>query len=188
MDVTPAPDELERYMETVTVGSLEHLPVVIRDYDPAWPGRFRAEAQRIRTALGDRALQVEHIGSTAVPGLAAKPIVDVLVVLNDPADEASYVPALEASGYELRVREPAFWQHRMLRTPARDVHVHVLPPESPEIERHLLFRDRLRDDAAERELYESAKRSLAARDWPTLQHYAEAKTAVIEGIIARARD
>ena len=121
-----------------------------------------------------------------MPGLAAKPVVDILLVLDDPADEASYLPALEAAGYELRVREPDFYQHRMLRTPQRDVHVHVFPPDSPEIDRYLLFRGRLRADAAERELYAQAKRRLAARDWPTMQHYAEAKTEVVEAIIARA--
>jgi GrpB-like predicted nucleotidyltransferase (UPF0157 family) len=180
-------EKLERYLAEVTVGPLEHAPVVLREYDAAWPARFRAEAERIRAALGGRARRVEHIGSTSVPGLAAKPVVDILLVVDDPGDEASYLPALEAAGYELRVREPGFWQHHMLRTPARDVHVHVFPLDSPEIERYLLFRDRLRAVPAERELYEAAKRRLAAQDWPTVQHYAEAKTEVVEAVIARAR-
>ena len=170
----------------MTVGPLEHVTIVISEYDPAWPARFRAEAQRISAALGGRERRVEHIGSTSVPGLAAKPVVDILLVLDDPGDEASYLPALEAAGYELRVREPGFWEHRMLRTPARDVHVHVFPPDTPEIDRYLLFRDRLRADVAERELYEATKRRLAAKDRPTMQHYAEAKTEIVEAIIARA--
>ncbi len=126
------------------------------------------------------------MGSTAVPGLAAKPIVDILLVLDDPSDEASYLPALEAAGYQLRVREPDWWEHRMLRTPARDVHVHVFPPDSPEVERCLLFRDRLRTVTEERELYAAAKRRLAEQDWPTMQYYAEAKTEVVEAILGRA--
>ena len=179
-------EELEGYLAEVMIGPPEQVEIRICDYDPAWPERFAREAARIRGALGDRELRVEHIGSTSVPGLAAKPVVDILLVLDDPADEASYLPALEAAGYELRVREPDFSQHRMLRTPQRDVHVHVFPPDSPEIDRYLLFRGRLRADAAERELYAQAKRRLAARDWPTMQHYAEAKTEVVEAIIARA--
>lgn len=105
----------------------------------------------------------------------------------DPGDESTYVPALEDAGYVLRIREPDFHEHRMLRTPQRDVHVHVLADGSSEVERLLLLRDRLRHDPAERELYAQTKRQLAARKWPTMQHYAEAKTAVLEQIIARAR-
>ena len=181
-----ADEELERYLAEVMVGPPEHAAIRIRPYDPAWPERFAREAAGIRDVLGGRELRIEHIGSTSVPGLAAKPVVDILLVLDDPADEASYVPALEAAGYQLRVREPDFYQHRMLRTPQRDVHVHVFAPDSPEIDRYLLCRDRLRADAAERELYAEAKRRLAARDWPTMQHYAEAKTEVVEAILARA--
>lgn len=178
-------DGLERYLERVIVGPPEPADVRMVEYDPAWARRFLLEAARIRTALGED-IRVEHIGSTSVPGLAAKPIVDILLVLDDPGDEASYLPALERAGYELRVREPDLWQHRLLRTPERDVHVHVLPPASPEVERYLLFRDRLRDVAEERELYAATKRRLATRDWPTMDHYAEAKSEVVEAIIARA--
>ncbi len=156
------------------------------DYDPAWPERFRREEENIRTALGDAALRVEHIGSTAVPGLAAKPIIDVLLVVRSSGNEASYVPALEKAGYVFRVREPDFYEHRMLKTAAKDVHVHVYPPESPEVERYLLLRDRLRGNEEDRELYARTKKDLAAGDWPSMQHYAAAKTAVVEAIIARA--
>ena len=179
-------EELEHDLAEVLVGPPEHVAVLLQDYDPAWPERFRREAARIHAALGGRERRIEHIGSTSVPGLAAKPIVDILLVLDDPDDEAAYLPALEAAGYVLRVREPDFDRHRMLRTPEKDVHVHVFPPDSGEIERYLLLRDRLRTDAADRALYEAAKRRLAARDWPTMDHYAEAKTEVIEAIIARA--
>ena len=160
---------------------------MVVDYDPTWPERFRREEANIRIALGDAALAVEHIGSTAVPGLAAKPIVDILVVVEDSGDEASYVPALEKAGYVLRVREPDFHEHRMLRTADKDVHVHVYTSGSPEIERYLLLRDRLRNDKEDRKLYARTKKELAAGDWPTMQHYAEAKTEIVEGIIARGR-
>ncbi len=179
-------EELERYLAEVMVGPAEHADIRLRDYDPAWAERFRREATRIHEALGGRELRIEHIGSTSVPGLVAKPIIDILLVVDDPDDETSYLPALEAAGYELRVREPDFDRHRMLRTPQKDVHVHVFPPESGEIGRYLLFRDRLRADKADRELYAGEKRRLAGQDWTTMQHYAEAKTEVVGAIIARA--
>lgn len=178
--------ELEEYLSQVLIGGIESPAIRVVDYDPGWPQRFTREAAKIRAALAGRERLIEHIGSTAVPGLAAKPIIDVLLVVVDAADESAYLPALEAAGYALRVREPDFYEHRMLRTAARDVHVHVFSPDSPEIERYLVLRDRLRRDAADRELYARTKRRLAARSWPTMQHYAEAKTAVIEAIIARA--
>jgi GrpB-like predicted nucleotidyltransferase (UPF0157 family) len=171
----------------VLIGGPEHVEIVIVEYDPAWPERFEREATTIAGALGDRALRIEHIGSTSVPGLAAKPIIDILLVVEDSADERRYVPDLEAAGYVLRVREPDFHEHRMLRTPARDVHVHVFSSGSVEIERYLLLRDRLRSDDTDRRLYEDTKRALSARDWPTMNHYADAKSEVVEGIIARAR-
>ena len=180
-------DELSDYVRAVTIGPLEQTPIVLVDHDPAWAVRFREHAARIRAALGERALLVEHIGSTSVPGLSAKPIIDVLLVVADSADEAAYLPALEAAGYELRIREPEFHEHRMLRTPARDLHLHVFPAGSCEIERYLLLRERLRHEPRERELYEKTKRDLAAREWPTMSHYADAKGAVIEAILVRAR-
>ncbi len=179
-------DPIEERIRESIIGEIESPAIVVVDYDPAWPERFRREAAKIRAALGEAALAIEHIGSTAVPGLSAKPIVDVLLVVEDSSNEASYVPALEGAGYVLRVRERDFHEHRMLRTAARDVHVHVFSPGSPEIERYLLLRDRLRRDAEDRALYARTKRDLATRDWPSMQHYAEAKTEVIEGIIARA--
>src|SRR3712207_9379403 len=93
-------------MREAAIGDIEPQTIVVADYDPACPERFRREEARIRAALGEAALSVEHIGSTSVPGLAAKPILDVLLVVEDPGDEPSYLPALEAAGYVLRVREP----------------------------------------------------------------------------------
>jgi GrpB-like predicted nucleotidyltransferase (UPF0157 family) len=179
-------DPIEERLREVIIGEIESPAIVVVDYDPAWQGRFRQEEGRIRAALGEAALSVEHIGSTSVPGLAAKPIVDILLVVEDSAEEATYVAALEEAGYVLRVREPDFDEHRMFRTPQKDVHVHVFSAGSKEIERYLLLRDHLRENEEDRELYARTKRELARRDWPSMQHYAEAKTEVIEGIIARA--
>lgn len=168
------------------VGEPEKVAILIEDYDAEWPRRFEVEKAKIEQALGERALAVEHIGSTSVVGLAAKPIVDMCVVVADSSDEASYVPDLEAAGYRLRVREPDRHEHRMLRTEARDVHIHVFTVGSSEIERHLEFRDRLRANDEDRALYAATKRRLAEQDWPTMQHYADAKSLVIALISARA--
>jgi len=110
--------ERDAYLDAVLLGGREPVVVTIVEYDESWPARFEELAGRIRRALGGVARSVEHIGSTAVPGLAAKPIVDVLLTVDDVADEGSYVPALHPLGFALRVREP---DHRMLRTAARDV-------------------------------------------------------------------
>jgi GrpB-like predicted nucleotidyltransferase (UPF0157 family) len=170
------------------IGGPEHVDIVLAAYDAGWPERFARESRRISYALGSEAKAIEHIGSTSVPGLAAKPIIDILLVVGDSADEDSYLPALEAAGYVLRVREPDFHEHRMVRTPERDVHVHVFSVGSPEIERHLVFRNHLRVDPDDLKLYEMTKRELVSTDWPTMQDYADAKTQVVEDIIARARE
>ena len=161
--------------------------IQVVDYDPAWPELFRCEAERIRGALGDRVVQLEHVGSTSVPGLAAKPIIDILLVVPDSSDEPAWLPDLEAAGYVLVIREPDWHQHRCLKGPDTNVNLHVHSPGSPEIERFLIFRDRLRDHPEERAHYQRVKRELAERDWTYVQEYADAKTEVVEGIIARAR-
>ena len=169
------------------IGGAEKRTIEIVDYDPRWPEQFQAHASTIALTLGAVALRMEHIGSTSVPGLAAKPIIDILVVVENSGDEGYYLPALEAAGYVLRVREPDFHEHRMLRTPARDVHIHVFSAGSTEIERYLTFRDRLRCNAVDRQRYETKKRALATQSWSDMDAYANAKTEVIEGIIAAAR-
>ena len=177
-------EHLDAYLDRVLIGGRERRDIVIADYDPQWPRRFDAERERIGSALGGIARRIEHIGSTSVPGLAAKPIVDVLVAVSDVSDESSYGPALERAGYELRVREP---EHRMYRTPERDVQVHVWNDGDPEINRYLVFRDRLRASPDDRNEYERLKRSLAQREWSDVNHYADAKGPLIKSILARAR-
>ncbi len=171
-----------------TVGELQPLNGQIRlvEYDPAWPNLFQREDGRIRSTLGDRVLRLEHTGSTSVPGLAAKPIIDMLLVVAASGDEPAYVPDLEAAGYVLRIREPDWHEHRVFKGPDTNVNLHVLSAGSPEIDRILAFRDRLRSHPDERALYERTKRELSSRDWKYVQNYADAKTEIVEAIIARA--
>ncbi len=174
-------------METGLIGGVEKREIKIAHYDPNWPKKFEAHSERIAGALGSSALRIENIGSTSVPGLAAKPVIDLLVVVQDSADETAYLPRLEAAGYVLRVREPEWNEHRMFRTPDKDVHVHVYSAGCPEVERNLTFRDRLRRNADDRRRYERTKRELAAKEWPDMNAYAQAKTEIIESIIAASK-
>ena len=177
----------ERQLETGLIGGIEKREIKICDYDPEWPNKFAKHAKIISEAVGSFLLRIEHIGSTSVPCLAAKPIIDILVVVPDSANESAYLPRLEAAGYVLRVREPDWNEHRMFRTPEKDVHVHVYSAGCPEIQRNLVFRDRLRKNVEDRKRYEQTKRELAAEDWPDMNAYARAKTEVIEIIIAAAQ-
>jgi GrpB-like predicted nucleotidyltransferase (UPF0157 family) len=184
------PDAIaEEALARVTVGDLRPLdgPVTLAEYDPTWPERYAALARAIRGALRDALVLVEHVGSTSVPGLAAKPIIDIVLAVADSADEAAYVASLEAQGYTLRIREPAWCEHRMLEGSDADVNLHVFSAGCPEIDRLLLFRDRLRADPAERNRYAAVKRELAAQPWRHVQNYAQAKTAVVNEIVARAQ-
>jgi GrpB-like predicted nucleotidyltransferase (UPF0157 family) len=161
-------------------------PIRLAEYDSRWPAQFELEDARIRDALGDRVLLLEHVGSTSVPGLAAKPVIDMLLIVADPSDEPAYVPPLEAAGYRLFIREPEWFEHRMFTGPDTNVHLHVLPPGCVEIERMIGFRDHLRSNAEDRDLYERTKRELASHVWAYGQNYADAKTAVVDEITARA--
>ncbi len=176
-------EHLDAELDAVLVGGRERARIILRDYDPGWPSQFARHRDRIRTALGDRALAIEHIGSTSVPGLAAKPIIDVAVAVAD-VEEPGYALDLVAAGYELRVREPG---HRMFRTPDRGAHIHVYSAGSQEIDDYLLLRERLRAHPEDRGRYESLKRALADREWRDMNYYAEAKTPVIADILSRAR-
>lgn len=179
-----------------TIGELEPyaVEVVIEDYNPGWPIWYSEEEAAIRAALGVLVLRIEHTGSTAVRGLAAKPIIDILLVVPDTADEDAYVPALEAAGYTLRIRQPNWHQHRCLIRRTEDgapwsVNLHVFSPEqgAVEIERILAFRDRLRTHGEDRVYYERIKQELAQHDWKFVQHYANAKSDVVEEILRRAQ-
>ena len=160
--------------------------VQIVDYDPRWPELYKREASRVLAALGSIALRIEHTGSTSVPGLPAKPIIDMLLVVEDSADEDHYLPALESAGYQLHIREPEWYEHRMFKGPETDINLHVLSMGCAEIDRILMFRDWLRVNAANRDLYARTKLALAQKEWKSVQDYADAKTNIIEEIIARA--
>lgn len=177
----------EAQLAAITVGPLQPLngPIHLAEYDPEWPVLFEREAKRIRRAVGDDVL-LEHVGSTSVPGLAAKPRIDILLAVARSSEESSYVPQLEAEGYLLRIREPDWYEHRVFKGPDTDVNLHVFTAGCVEIQRMLAFRDWLRSHDEDRMLYERTKRDLAARTWKFVQGYADAKTAVVEAILSRA--
>ncbi len=177
-------EERDAYLDRVLVGGREPANVSVVGYDDRWRQRFEEFAAKVRRALGARVLSLEHIGSTSVPGLAAKPIVDMLLTVRSTTDEAGYVPPLESVGFELRVREP---DHRMLRTRARNVHLHAYEPDRVEVRDYLDLRDWLRIDAADRELYAATKRRLALQAWRDVNDYADAKSEVIRDVLGRAR-
>jgi GrpB-like predicted nucleotidyltransferase (UPF0157 family) len=176
------------YLRDVTVGDMppQYQEVVLEGYNVIWPHWYESAAYRIRQALGDTAREIHHVGSTAVRGLAAKPLIDINLVVPDTTDEPAYVPPLEAIGYVLRIREPDWYQHRLLRGYDPPVNLHVFPPNCEEVERMLRFRDHLRTNEADRELYERTKRELAAGEWKYVQNYADAKTEVVKDILSRA--
>ena len=182
------PESRDEYMSSVTIGDRRRVdgPIHLADSDPDRPVLYEREATRIRGILGDRVRLLEHVGSTSVPGLPAKPIVDMLLAVVDSADEPTYVPAMEAGGYILRIREPDWHEHRVFKGPDTDINLHVFSDGSSEVERMLAFRDRLRTHDDERQRYEDAKRELAARHWVYVQDYADGKGEVVEAIIARA--
>jgi len=172
----------------VTVGEVEPLAgtIEVAEYNPRWPLLYEREERRIRLALGDDVVRIEHAGSTSVPGLPAKPVIDILLEVPRSSDEDAYVPALEAAGYRLRIREPEWFEHRLFKGPDTNVNLHVFSAGCEEVEKMLAFRDHLRRDAADRELYAVAKRTLAAKDWKHVQQYADAKTEIVNEILARA--
>jgi GrpB-like predicted nucleotidyltransferase (UPF0157 family) len=148
----PDPDE-----NPWVIGPPPPQSVTVVPYDPQWPHRYDALAEQIRLTLGDTVLDIEHVGSTSVPGLAAKNIIDIDLTVADPRDESAYIPALEKIGYVHTVREPSFHQHRCLRLSEPVVNLHVFGPDCPETIRHRMFREWLRTHAEDRALYEDAK-------------------------------
>jgi GrpB-like predicted nucleotidyltransferase (UPF0157 family) len=181
----PPPDGASPWV----AGAGPQKDIEVVDPDPAWPQSYDDLAARVRTALGWRAIVIEHVGSTSVPGLPAKPIIDIDLVVADPDDEAAYVPALEAAGFELRVREPWWFGHRLLRSTEPRCHLHVFGPDSPEVVKHRLFRDWLRGDADDRELYAATKREAAAAAKAAgedMMQYNARKEQVVREIYRRA--
>jgi GrpB-like predicted nucleotidyltransferase (UPF0157 family) len=158
--------------------------IEIVEPDAAWPRTFAGLRDRLLDALGERALRIEHVGSTSVPALAAKPVIDIDLTVVDTDDEDAYVPDLEARGFVLRVREPWWQGHRCLVLAAPAANLHVWPPDSAEPVRHRLFRDHLRENAADRELYARTKRAVAVDG--LMSAYNARKQQVVREIYARA--
>jgi GrpB-like predicted nucleotidyltransferase (UPF0157 family) len=178
----------EEYLQRHTVGGLRPLsgPILLVDYDSAWPRKYEEEAKRIQMTLGDRALRIEHVGSTAVPGLLAKPIIDIVLVVEDSANESKYAAALETVGYRLHLREPGWHEHRLFRVNENSVNLHVFSSGCPEVERMVRFRDWLRICRDDLELYARTKRALVEQEWKYTQNYADAKSSVVAEIMSRA--
>jgi GrpB-like predicted nucleotidyltransferase (UPF0157 family) len=175
-------------LQAVIVGErpLLSITVYLAPYNPDWPSQFLQQANLIREILDEKVLLLEHVGSTSVPGLAAKPIIDIVLAVADSADESAYVPPLAAKGFILRVREPDWFEHRMFKAPDAAGNLHVFSVGCSEIERILAFRNWLRQHDADRQLYEQTKRDLAAQIWQDIQQYADAKSEVVQTILARA--
>lgn len=165
--------------------------VILLPYDPVWAAMYESEAAIIREALCEAVLVLEHIGSTAVPGLIAKPCIDILLGVEDSADEAAYVPQLDAAGFVLRMRHPEWNEHRVFKSERINVNLHVWSAGHGEIDRHIQFRDWLRHHPDDRNLYAEAKRKISAENHATMSDYAEAKNDVVNQIQAKidaARD
>lgn len=178
----------DEYVDSVTIGERDPLEgdVFLADYSPDWPLWFASEKEKIEKALGDKALQIHHVGSTSVPNLVAKPLLDLLLLVPDAAKEEDYVVPLEALGYTLRIREPDWYGHRLLKGPENKINLHVFTEGCEEAKRMLLFRDWLREHPEDRELYAKTKQELAKKSWTHIQHYADAKSEVVAEIMARA--
>jgi GrpB-like predicted nucleotidyltransferase (UPF0157 family) len=159
--------------------------VVVVDYDPEWPSLYTRERHRVRSILGDQVVSIEHVGSTSVPGLAAKAVIDIDLVVPDSADEDAYLPQLIAAGYRLVVREPNWHEHRCFKGPDTNVNLHVFSPGCPETIRHTVFRDWLRSHPEDLERYAAVKREIAGRN-VYIQEYSQAKDNVIDEIYRKA--
>lgn len=175
-------------LQKVTVGEVKphNGTITLLEYDDNWPKLFEREAERIRSILGNKILLLEHVGSTSVPGLCAKPIIDILLVVRNSADEDAYVSDLEKAGYILRIREAEWFEHRLFKGPDTDINLHVFSEGASEVERMMRFRNWLRTNHSDRDKYASVKRHLAQREWRHVQDYADAKNSIVQEIMERA--
>ncbi|XXT21183.1 GrpB family protein [Sorangium sp. So ce429] len=190
----PTAEEITKHHEPVpdrspwVNGPPKPAPIVVVDHDESWPRQFDIVAQKIRAALGDAALAIEHVGSTSVRGLPAKPTIDVDVTVADPADELAYVPALSSAGFTLVIREPDWHEHRCLTLAEPSSNVHVFGPDCPEVIRHRMFRQWLTDHPEDLELYRRAKLAAAAEvstGSGAMMDYNKHKEPVIRAIYER---
>jgi GrpB-like predicted nucleotidyltransferase (UPF0157 family) len=164
---------------SVRVGNPAPRAITVVPYDAGWPAAYAAVEAQVRAALGAAVLALDHVGSTSVPGLAAKPVIDVDLTVASSADEPAYLPALEAAGFVLRIREPAWEEHRLLTDPDLTVNLHVFPQGAPELARHRMFRDWLRAHPDDREVYGAHKAELATRGFTDGMDYNNHKGALV---------
>lgn len=178
------------YLESVTIGErvMHNGSIHLEEYDNRWPVLYEREEHRIRRTLKDRVVILEHVGSTSVPGLCAKPIIDIVLAVEDSADEASYVPAMGAAGYTLHIREPDWYEHRLFKGVDTPVNLHVFSADCEEADRMIGFRNHLRSNEADRNEYAAEKRRLAWHRWKHVQNYADAKSGVIQKIMGADED
>jgi GrpB-like predicted nucleotidyltransferase (UPF0157 family) len=181
-------DEEVEFRGGILLGRVRGDPVEVVDYDARWPAKFRRMRTKLAQALGSEAGHIEHVGSTAVPGLAAKPIIDIQVSVPDVEDEEAYRPAIESCGFVLRYREAG---HRYFRPPAgkpREYQIHVCTIGSKWERDHLLFRDFLRGHADEATRYEAIKTDVAGHFRDDRIGYMDAKQPYIAAALTRAED
>jgi len=160
--------------------------IEVHDYDPQWPERFKVERDQIKEALGPVAKDIQHVGSTAVPGLAAKPIIDIVVAVGDLSDADAYFPGLTSLGYSNVPHDEDAWRRFFFKGMPRTHHVHVVNYGSWTHWKHLLFRDYLQDHPCTLEEYECLKRILAKRYRDDRAKYLEGKSDFIDSVNARA--
>jgi GrpB-like predicted nucleotidyltransferase (UPF0157 family) len=193
----PTPEEITRHhgsappdgLSAWVDGRTPPSRVELVDPDPRWPDVFVSLASRIREALGPRALDIEHVGSTSVPGLPAKPVIDIDLTVANSAAETAWLPSLEAAGFELVIREPWWHEHRCLVTDRPRSNLHVFSPDCPEPIRHRIFRDWLIEHPEDQALYRDAKLGAAAQANAMGEHvmdYNARKEPVIRAIYDRA--
>lgn len=185
--ITTIPDTIAPMEMLASRPSRRGLHIV--DYKDYWPDDFSELQARIRSALGPATLDVHHVGSTSVPGLSARSVIDIDLVVADPADEAAYVPALERVGLVLYFRQPLYYGHRFLGCQEPDANIHVYGPDCPDVARHLIFRDWLRAHPEDRDKYEAVKRDVAVvaeGKGETGNQYGKRKEWVVREILSRA--
>ena len=182
----PSTIKSHEYLKSVTIGKPQSAKdgIIIVDYDPNWPIVFESLKKDIDHAFKDIPHQVEHVGSTSVPGLCAKPIIDMVLTISNPKTEDAYVPLLQGLGYRLRIREDDWYDHRMLKLNQPQVNLHVFGFNCPEVKRMLDFRDWLTTHPDDMALYGSTKRRLATQSFEYVQDYADAKSDVVSTIFS----
>ncbi|KAL4908266.1 hypothetical protein BDW74DRAFT_174953 [Aspergillus multicolor] len=191
-----APNPATQYINinTANVEIISKRPqkcIEIVEPDPTWPAAFAVLEARIKAAISqDNLVYIQHVGSTSVPNLPAKAVIDIDVVVADPTAEETYVAALEKAGFQFLLREPPWYEHRLFGCDDPYANVHVFGPDSPEVVRHGLFRDWLRDpkNEVDRELYANVKRQAASESrkvGETVNEYNERKEPVIREILKK---